>query len=114
MSGGSPTIICRGYLNKQGAFNKAFQKRFFVLLSNGELRYFERAKSARAKGVIKMHDAVSVQLTERKQRGKLRTDAIEISMRGTRRVFVLTGDDIHLWFTNLKSSIEGLFESGTR
>eukprot|EP00042_Codosiga_hollandica_P041704 m.374911 g.374911 ORF g.374911 m.374911 type:complete len:333 (+) comp56172_c0_seq1:58-1056(+) len=42
---GTPQIVCSGFLEKRGQVNKSWKKRFFVLLSNGHMNYYEHERT---------------------------------------------------------------------
>ncbi len=61
----SQTRTYEGYLYKQGAYMKAWKRRFFVLDSTKhELRQYESNRDVTCKAIIDLKDLEDVQLTE--------------------------------------------------
>lgn len=76
----------RGYLQKRGEVNRAFQRRWFVLLGN-LLFYFEKSDDSEPKGVIVLENCV-VGMSESDD-----NNAFELSFGGSgTRTYVLAAD----------------------
>lgn len=103
-----------GWLSKRGAYNKAFKRRYFRLLSSGALCYFKDDKASKSLGVIELVGSEVRPGTESDR-------TFEVSTAGG-RVFVLQADDAKAakeWFESVtkvsppeKESIQELLVCG--
>ena len=77
-------ISFSGWAVKLGARVKNWKRRWFVLLSNGTLRYFEDKNAFQEKGHIKLDHSTSVSIAPATSEG------IPIQIINAKRTFIMT------------------------
>ena len=80
-----PVRICHsGWAMKLGARVKNWKRRWFVLLSNGILRYFEDKTSFQEKGRVQLDKTTSISIAPATAEG------IPIQIINSKRTFIMT------------------------
>ena len=99
------TIAFSGWAVKLGSRVKNWKRRWFVLLSNGALRYFEDKTTFQEKGHIELDKSTTVSIAPATAEG------IPVQIINPKRVFVMTlptREEAERWASKLNENVSAL------
>ena len=94
----TPSISYSGWAMKLGARVKNWKRRWFVLLSNGKLRYFEDKNAYQEKGHLQINKKTSISIAPATSAG------VQIQIVNDKRTLIMTlptQDEAEQWSSKL-------------